>query len=579
MKSWSVPSMRFLVLIVPLVLISFGYFLIPFNKLINSTESSTLNKTILSSSIKYVLQYEPDLNDYNTIGINDAEFSGPGLDNASVGVSTYIAIKLPKWDPVYKAVYATFEGADAVFGAFPIVRSTYQDIYLLNFTITVPGIYCLTIDIISGDFSSDWTGGFFPIISHRGVKVHVSGINNVPVSETKRCSSLPWEGVWYKCSSNLLPKESKCLREGYMFKPHDCYYESWNSIDLHSLSKASKKFWIVIIGSSVVRGVFLMMLDHFIGDRDFNMWPLHKCWGRMDVTIGNIKLTYQDLRYFAFANDYDYDHIECHGSREAIDVLELRKNTTNFMKQLFSEKFPPTSIVVDFDQLKLLDSTLYSKVLSIPSTWLGNLIFVYLRSMVSVNKPGDLGGRSPYNPRVSDKELRKFAATFNRHVHFIDSVDITLPFHRFTEMRLQHASQHWHRPTDTVHKNGIPLSKENYPKNWRVAGIVIDMIAQMIFNLEFGHNSFSEKNVLESSDISDVEISFCLDCPLSFIPFHIFHQPQFTCFESMQFDYEHRSRFESPVCPCNNSSPIVGYIKTMSGDVPVRNCQKNYTGV
>lgn len=562
-------SIWFLLFIILLVLIA--YFLIPFNYIESNNNIS-----------KYVLQYEPDLTDYNVNDaefINDAVFSGPGLENANVGVSTYITIKLSKWHPAYKAVYATFEGADAIFGNLPLIstNSNGQE-YLLNFTIMVPGIYSLTIDIISGDYNNDikdWSGGFIPIMNHRGIKIHVNGISNVPVSETKRCSNLPWEGVWYKCSSNLLPKESKCLREGYMFKPHDCYYENWNSLDLRSLSKSPKKFWIVIVGASVIRGVFLMMLDHLIGDRDFNMWPIHKCWGRMDVTIGNIKLTYQDVRYFAYANDYDYDHIECHGNKEAIDVLELRKNTTNFMKQLFSEKFPPTSIVVDIDQLKLLDSTLYSKVFDIPSTWLGNLIFVYLRSLVSANKPGDLGARSPYNPRVNDKELSKFATTFNRHVHFVDSIDVTLPFHRFTEMRLQYASQHWHRQTDMVHKNGIPLSKENYPKNWRIAGIVIDMIAQMIFNLEFGYNSFSEKNVIENNDISDVEISFCLDCPLDFIPFHIFSQPQFTCFDSIQFNYEHRSRFESPMCPCNNSNSIVGYIKTMSGDVPIRNCQKN----
>jgi hypothetical protein len=240
------------------------------------------------------------------------------------------------------------------------------------------------------------------------------------------------------------------------------------------------------------------------------------------------------------------------------------------MKQLFSEESPPTTVVVDIDNLEHLKSSLYIKVLDAPTTWLGSIVFVHLRSLMAVDKPGALGYRSSYYPRVTEKELSNFTTMFKRHIQFIDSADITLPFHRFTEMRLQFPSQHWHQLTSFAHKNGIPLGKENYPKSWRVTGIVTNMIGQMLFNFEFGSKHL--KTSVVSEDPTEDRVKFCLDCPLSFIPIHIFPEPQFTCFESLNFNYEHRSRFESPVCPCNMSNLVVGYVKTMSGDVPIKNC-------
>lgn len=120
-------------------------------------------------------------------------------------------------------------------------------------------------------------------------------------------------GSWI--SSNVASREHGVLRDGWVFQPRNCAYEAFSHEDLMLLAGRDEPTWIVALGNSILRGVFLTLVDMALveGQKDeFSTSVLFKCWGFSDVRIGNLRLTYQVRAlfvtfFFFFVGFFNFD--------------------------------------------------------------------------------------------------------------------------------------------------------------------------------------------------------------------------------------------------------------------------------
>lgn len=101
-------------------------------------------------------------------------------------------------------------------------------------------------------------------------------------------------GSWL--SSNIASAENGVLRNGWVFQPRTCVHDTFAFDDLLMLASLDEVTWLVVLGSSVQRGVFLTLVDMVLaqGQKDhFETSAIEKCWGYANIRVGNLRLTYQ----------------------------------------------------------------------------------------------------------------------------------------------------------------------------------------------------------------------------------------------------------------------------------------------
>ena len=88
-----------------------------------------------------------------------------------------------------------------------------------------------------------------------------------------------------------------CTRTGWVWLPRDCHFKLYSRTELVNLVEPT---WIVVAGSSVIRGTFLAGVDYLLGDRAANLTDskIWKCWGWLDIRVSDhLRLSYLDLRF------------------------------------------------------------------------------------------------------------------------------------------------------------------------------------------------------------------------------------------------------------------------------------------
>jgi len=240
--------------------------------------------------------------------------------------------------------------------------------------------------------------------------------------EHSRCSGLPLSGKWMRCSDPDLPVPQECLRWGWTFRPDNgCYYDQWRPRDLaqYSSSPDTPRQWIVFLGNSVLRGMFLAAADHLVNGTDGVFKDVSKCWGRVDIRFGHIRLTYVDFRAPIYTRwplpTEEKNQIGCHGSRLVDNGFEWYDNSTRMVEHMFKEAEPPTSIVFDVYDQSPDHYRVWGSLVPIPQGWEGQLIVLYLRS---------LPAHSVHIPPTTQQQLVVLKEALGRPFHLIDSYDI-----------------------------------------------------------------------------------------------------------------------------------------------------------
>jgi len=269
-----------------------------------------------------------------------------------------------------------------------------------------------------------------------------------------RCQGLPdARGLWYKCATARgLPHPEECLRWGYSFRPNNgsCFYENWTPRDLltYATNASQPKQWILIVGTSRVRGLFLSAADHLLdGRRGEFAAAMGKCWGRMDVDMGNVRLTFQDFRgpgILPWPLHDDEKRFQCHGDKQtSYDDGEFARNSSHFLQNIFDpaqqpDGLTPTHLV--FEYIEKQDPAMYRDVLfsALPPDWEGSATAIFFRSPISgnVESPGlNRTRREEWASVATVTATPDGAGRRQVPVDLIDTLEIIRPWLRASEVR------------------------------------------------------------------------------------------------------------------------------------------------
>lgn len=170
--------------------------------------------------------------------------------------------------------------------------------YIIDF----PGHYLISVEDVDLTTPSGPESSFLPILGSP-FDLHVTGEptldpDALPLCENedeKRRSSSVWRpGSWL--SSRVASTDHGVLRDGWVFQPRDCVHDAFSFDDLLVLAAREDPTWLVVVGGSIQRGLFLSLVDMILqkGQKDmFKRSVIDKCWGWSDVRLGNLHVSYQ----------------------------------------------------------------------------------------------------------------------------------------------------------------------------------------------------------------------------------------------------------------------------------------------
>lgn len=244
---------------------------------------------------------------------------GGGLASASTGEPASFTIKLAADDggavdiPGHwniddgRYIYVWVSGEDQVVNAE--VVNNLDGTLTATYTIDFPGDYLVSVEDV--DTRSDVPGHSRPF-KGSPFKIRVQGSpkatpDNLPLCGQEEDDSRP-PGFWRKgswISANVASSQHGVLRNGWVYQPESCVYDTFSHEDLLGLAAMDEPTWLLVLGGSVQRGVFLSLVDMVLvqGQKDELLHSeIQKCWGWSDVHYGNLRITYQ---VWVFAGDHE----------------------------------------------------------------------------------------------------------------------------------------------------------------------------------------------------------------------------------------------------------------------------------
>ena len=240
-------------------------------------------------------------------GVNVAPHKahGKGLHNATVGIPASFKIRLAdeedapphdQWNAVFKHfLYVWIANADQIFIAEVVnngdgtLTATYESSF--------PGKYLVYIEVVDLDKQDEGVpiiGSPFALTIDGDPSLDIEALPVCGTEEEDIASTFWRPGTWV--SSNIASATHGVMRNGWVFQPKTCVHDTFSYDDLMLLAGLEESTWLLVLGGSVQRGVFLNLVDMVLaqGQKDnFDSSALAKCWGYADIQIGNLRITYQ----------------------------------------------------------------------------------------------------------------------------------------------------------------------------------------------------------------------------------------------------------------------------------------------
>ncbi|XP_071849256.1 uncharacterized protein [Apostichopus japonicus] len=465
-----------------------------------------------------------------TLKLSICKVFGNGLRRAMVGESAKLTIRVPRplrsklHNVIFFSVLAV--GERHIFHASPSrVRS---EALTLDFTYvpTIPGNYSLYVEEISKGYQKQLSGSPFHLI-----------VEGPPINQTERqqkadqlpsCQTLPqtdlsWlEGEWV--TRDIAGENRGTLRSGWVLQPYRCSIDIFTKGDLALAAASPSLKTIVVLGRSTERGVFLSLVDLLLkSDEKASIYTsvLWKCWGIVEVRLGNLRFIYQDFRIESVSpetvTDREREHVNvtCHNKQKVRSNEYFRDTITFFQKTLFNDKINPDVVLLTIKYSKQLQ--LLAK--NIPASWRGNL---YAMNGFKVHE----GLLYTFTGRQSDLEMAKQFVTYDDHIRALDGFALATPWRHATEIPpLVMKTPHWHRPC------------EEQDGEIRVCGDATEMVAQILLGRALAPNGKEAWLAsLDDCKPNNIELSrhftVCNDCPNYVFPLHFNPVPQLKCYSS-----------------------------------------------
>ena len=363
----------------------------------------------------------------------------------------------------------------------------------------------------------------------------------------------------------------------------------------------SEKQWIVYAGTSRLRGVFLAAVDHLIGGKSGEFAQIDKCWGRMDVELGTLRLTYQDDSLYPLRTPNEPRTFQCHNTKQVtFDGIEFFHNAMQFVSNMFNQDIAsaavpqPTALVIEY--VLRAKPGLYRDMLfqHLPPSWSGTVVAIFFRSQLT---------RTLDRPVLTAQDKAAWTAAIGwDKAEVVDTHDMITPWMRSAEYGAGQASQHWHsRTKPSAAATRMPFA---------IKGLITDMLAQMVFNKALGPkpsgddaaevrsdgegvNSTGDKHATvrarrarhrhviaraTESQTKQPALRVCTDCPGGIMPFHLklMTDMRNSCYDHVPvLDYKAQYIEEVPACPGWCMKQRANYtIETQSEPVRVRECME-----
>eukprot|EP00903_Cladosiphon_okamuranus_P020050 g18416.t1 len=485
--------------------------------------------------------------------------SGPGLHEATTGRPASFTIELfddagmpilgPWSHNEQKFMYVWIANEDQILIAEVVdngngtLTATYESLF--------PGDYLVYVEEVRLNNHDEG----IPVLDSP-FRLTVTGAPKLDTDDLPACHSIEqdlpdsfWRpGTWV--SSNIASPAHGVTRCGWVFQPKTCVLDTFSYEDLMYVASAEQPTWLLVLGSSIQRGVFLMLVDMILaeGQKDeLESSTIQKCWGYAEVRVGNLRVTYQDMRLHDSGGGGGQKVI-CNNEKLASgSTAEFVRSCREFFSSTAFAKDTswPTSILASsmVDHGPNLDVEVLLKAL--PSDWQGTLLFVDHLSGFGVN----WHQRNPTMTRFEDvkislradalfgiAELEKIRSYMERdpRISFMSAFPIIQPmlFENEKECRAgtrkYGASQHLHcvlGPDPSRTHNGAQM----------VQSTVTEMVANILISKSVGPKSLlrstfkSNPDMFEKVTTPGTTFHVCYDCPASLLPFHVKASPELTC--------------------------------------------------
>ncbi|CAM9107182.1 unnamed protein product [Ectocarpus sp. 13 AM-2016] len=574
------------------------------------------------------IQGRPDTDQAHCYSSNESAAhtaSGDGLHEAMVGISASFTIQLvgdnlggsggsslPDWEPNSSSrfIYVWISNEDQIFIA-EVVGDGNTGTLTATYKSDFPGDYLVYIEevqpseqdeglpIVGSPFSLKIAGDF-PTLD----------VNSLPVcgsqdDGSKDIADTFWRpGTWL--SSNVASTAHGVMRNGWVFQPKSCVFETFSYQDLMLLASLDgEPTWLVVVGGSVQRGVFLTLVDMVLaaGQKDdMATSTLGKCWGYADLRVGNLRLTYQDMRLYRFVTMTD--SVVCNnekltsGSTSAF-IHSAKEFLTSTIFQDGTQW--PATILAPSSYLipDKIENQIAIEVLmdALPPSWEGKLLFVdhmgafdvyWYEGNPTMAALEDVsiaftGGRASRRPPFDGSALSKMDGYQARdsRVSFMSA----FPMYQAKFFENEGSKPGTRRYGGNIHYHYISSAASN-PEAHNGSIMVHSTMTEMLANVMIGravetkaalYAKAAASTKTNEQERADVGKSFqvCSDCPRDLMPFHVKPIPEPICetAESLRGEAEIGEVWNGELCPdwCMKHAPV-SQLETQSGPVDVREC-------
>ena len=335
------------------------------------------------------------------------------------------------------------------------------------------------------------------------------------------------------------------------------------------VSSGAPVLWLVVLGSSVERGLFLYMARLLFG-KEFVLEEYSKCWGFVDIRYRNIRLTFNDFRNVAMPAEHNL--FQCENAVVASDG-KIQERGLLFWKYLFADPHLLPDLILfgyvalSFDSLRN-NINLYSFLnvtKSVPK-WTGKVLIVFLSSNAPIDKVfwSDLRN-------VTRREQERHAVTLTLQekfpfVNVLNSQAMVASMLDDIEMYVDFAyssSPHLH------------YSCKDSSGALQVCGAVVKSVSYLVLSLLFtsrpSHNTHS--HLRHSSSSAKEDLSICSICRKRLIPFDIEVPNNTSCVHKS--DKYSVALTEERRCPasCLSQPVLRTFISAGGSNVSVRQCE------
>ncbi|CAM9874426.1 unnamed protein product, partial [Ectocarpus fasciculatus] len=327
---------------------------------------------------------------------------GSGLHKATVGIPASFAIQLvgdnastggsvlPDWEPNSsdRFIYVWISNKDQIFTAEVFGDGSSNGRLTATYTSDFPGDYLMYIE----EVHTSEHGEGLPILGSP-FSLTVEGdsptmdVNSLPVCSSqgdakKDIGDTYWRpGTWL--SSHVASAAHGVMRNGWVFQPRSCVFDTFSYEDLMLLASLDEPTWLLILGSSIQRGVFHSLVDMVLAQGqkdDFSYSIVKKCWGYVNLRIGSLRLTYQDMRLddVPSATDSVICNDEKLVSGSSIDIFHSAKAFLSSYVFQDGAQWPSTILSPASFNVMLRNGQPAIEVLvnAFPPSWGGNLLLV-----------------------------------------------------------------------------------------------------------------------------------------------------------------------------------------------------------